>query len=591
MPFDGLVTVAVCHQLKDSLIGARIEKIYQPLKEELALLLSKPGERYRLLISANAKNARVHTTENSKPNPSNPPLFCMVLRKHLDGGVISEINQPGLERLLQFKVNTRDELGRPTVKTLVVEIMGKHSNIILVDQNNRILDGIKRYSHAVSRHREVLPGRDYMPPPEQGKINPIGLNEERFMELVTSADIDMKLTDILLKTFDGFSPRMCREVVFRSGLPLETSLNHCGQYELSLIWQHFYDICSNLDHSQFNPSLVLNRDGTPNDFAAFSLSQFKDLVVEHGDICQILDKFYTRKEQLEKLQAKKQSLLTIVSSEINRLKKKIPKFKKSLHQADQADDYRLFGELLTANMHLLEKGLKKVQLENYYHPNYNKVNIELNPQKTPSENVQAYFKKYNKAKKTTVAVKEQLSQAEEELSYLEGVDTAVRHASSIIDLEETKTELVSQGYLKPKSFDKTKKKDKKRSKPQPMEYQSMDGFTILVGKNNRQNDYLTQRIAQATDIWLHTKEIPGSHVVIRTEGGDVPPTTLEQAAVLAAYHSKARQSSSVPVDYTFVKHVHKPNGAKPGMVIYENQQTITINPDEEKVHNMSRTKE
>ncbi|MBM7855726.1 putative ribosome quality control (RQC) complex YloA/Tae2 family protein [Desulfohalotomaculum tongense] len=589
MPFDGLVMAAVSHELKNKLTGARVEKIYQPLKEELVLVLSKPRERYRLLISANAGNARVHITAKSKPNPSNPPLFCMVLRKHLDGGYISEITQPGLERILHLKINTRDELGRPAVKTLIIEIMGKHSNIILVDQNNKILDGIKRYSHAVSRHREVLPGREYISPPEQGKNSPGQLNEERFFALLTAADIDLKLTDILLKTFDGFSPLMCREVVYRCGLPLDMTLNHCGEYELRLLWQHFSEIGSSLEEKKFNPTLVFNRDGTPKDFAAFNLTQFEEHKIQHGEMNQILNDFYTAKDYLQQINSKKQSLLTVVENNINRLQKKLPKYQKSLQQAARGEDYRLYGELLTANMHKLKKGMHKVEVENFYHPEWKKITIELNPQLTPSENVQALFKKYVKSKNTVKAVQQQLSQAEEELQYLEAVEIAIRQSNTIHDLEETENELVSQGYIKPQTANRGRRQDKKQhTKPQPLVFQSTDGFTILVGKNNRQNDYITQRAAQPHDLWLHTKEIPGSHVIIRTEGQKVPAGTLEQAAVLAAFHSKARQSSSVPVDYTYIKHVHKPKGAKPGMVIYENQQTVIIHPDEKLVRKLKQ---
>lgn len=580
MPYDGLVTAAVCRESNEKIIGARIEKIYQPLKDELILIVSKPRSRYRLLISANAKNARMHLTETTKPNPAAPPLFCMVMRKHLEGGRITEITQPGLERIIHINVDTRDELGRPASKKIIVEIMGKHSNIILVDtQTNQIIDGIKRYSHAVSRHREVLPGREYLAPPKQDKVYPLGLDEERFFQLITAADLDLKLTDILLKTFSGFSPRICREIVYRSGLPLELKLNNCGEYDLRLLWQQFNDICTNTEQGNFSPTLVLNTDASPKDFAAFSLTQFADLPVENGEMSAVLDSFYAHHDRISKMQAKQQSLLAVVNREINRLKNKLPKYRQSLDQAEKADDYRIYGDLLTANMYRLEKGMKEIELENYYSPNLEKVIVELDPQKTPAENAQTYFKKYVKAKKTSEAVKQQLIQALQELNYLEGVESSIQHADSLTDLEEIHNELAVQGYVK--TAVEKKKKDKKRpDKPQPLCYRSSDGLTILVGKNNRQNDYLTLRLAKPEDIWLHTKDIPGSHVVIKTEAQTVPSSTLEEAAILAAYHSKAQHSSKVPVDYTLVKHVHKPNGAKPGMVIYENQQTVIVDPNE-----------
>ena len=590
MPYDGIVTAAACHEFNEKIIGARIEKIYQPLKDELILTVSKPRVRYRLLISANAKNARMHLTETAKPNPAAPPLFCMVLRKHLEGGRIAEITQTDLERIIHINIDTRDELGRPTLKKMIVEIMGKHSNIILVDaQTNQIIDGIKRYSHAVSRHREVLPGREYTAPPKQDKAHPLGLDEEQFFQLITAADLDLKLTDILLKTFSGFSPRMCMEIVYRSGLPLELKLNNCGEYDLRLLWQQFNNICADIEQGNFNPTLVLNTNASPKDFAAFSLTQFADLPAEHGEMSAVLDSFYTHHDRILQIQAKQQSLLTVVNREINRLKNKLPKYQQSLSQAEKADNYRIYGDLLTANMYRLQKGMKKIELENYYSAESEKVIVELDPQKTPAENAQAYFKKYVKAKKTVEAVKHQLIQAEQELDYLEGVESSIRYAESLTDLEEIHIELAAQGYAKPIN-DKKKKDKKRRDKPQPLCYQSSDGITILVGKNNRQNDYLTLRLAKPEDIWLHTKDIPGSHVVIKTESQTVPSTTLEEAAVLAAYHSKAQHSSKVPVDYTLIKHVHKPNGAKPGMVIYENQQTVIVDPDEALVQKLSKIK-
>lgn len=582
---------AVGSELKNKLIGARIEKIYQPLKEELAITVSKPKERYKILISANATHARIHTTTNNKSNPSAPPLFCMVLRKHLEGGRILDVTQPGLERVLHLKIDTRDELGRPATKTLVVEVMGKHSNIILVDdQSNNIIDGIKRYSHAISRHREVLPGREYLAPPEQQKNSPLGLTEEHFFQLLTQSNLDAKLTDILLSTFDGFSPRMCQEVVYRCNLPLDLTLNHCGEYELRLLWQNFHAISSTLDKGEFAPSLVFNRDGTPKDFAAFELTQFKNQKIVHGEMNQLLDNFYTHKDFQLQLQAKKQSLLTILNRDLSRLKNKLPKYQKSLDEADRGEDYRIYGDLITAHVYQLEKGMSEVELENYYDPELKKITVPLDKQKTPAQNAQSYFKKYVKAKSTLEAVTEQLTQAKEELSYLESVDNAIRQSTTLDNLDEIKAELAAQGYLKQEEK-KGSKKDKKRDKPQPMQFTSSDGLIILVGKNNRQNDYLTMRYAKEDDLWLHTKDIPGSHVIIRTEGREVPNQTLEEAAILAAYHSKAKQSKQVPVDLTYVKHVHKPNGAKPGMVIYENQQTVFITPDEDVVAKLATSAE
>lgn len=587
MPFDGLVMAAVSSELKNQIIGARVEKIHQPLREEIALVISKPRERYRLLLSANATQARIHLTHENKPNPSSPPMFCMVLRKHLEGGRLVAVEQPGLERILHLKFDTRDELGQPAIKTLVIEVMGKHSNIILLDdQKGTIIDGIKRYSHAVSRHREVLPGREYIAPPTQGKTDPRDIRQEQFLQLITNGHLDTKLTDLLLQIFDGFSPRMCQEVLYRTGLPTNITLNHCGEYELSLLWQHFQPFSQALRQGRFTPTAVFKPQGSPLDFAAFELTQFQQYPTLRGTMNQLLDEYYRQVDYRQQLQAKSQSLLTIISRDISRLKNKLPKYQKSLQQADRGEDYRIYGELLSANMYRLEKGMTQVEVENFYSPDLEKLVVPLDAQKTPSQNIQAYFKKYTKAKNTLEAVTEQMKQAQQELAYLESVETAIKNSNTLEDLEEIHSELVAQGYVKAVPA-KGKKTTEGKEKPQPLKFTSSDGWAIWVGKNNRQNDYLTTRWAKPEDLWLHTKDIPGSHVVIRTDGRPVPPNTLAEAAMLAAYHSKAKHSNQVPVDYTFIKHVHKPNGAKPGMVIYLNQQTIYVSPDEETVQRLA----
>jgi predicted ribosome quality control (RQC) complex YloA/Tae2 family protein len=432
----------------------------------------------------------------------------------------------------------------------------------------------------------VLPGREYIAPPTQGKTNPKGVQQEDFLQLVTDGNVDTKLTDLLLHNFDGFSPRMCREVVYRTGLPLSITLNHCGEYELSLLWQHFQPFSNALIHGDFKPTMVFKPNGAPLDFAAFELTQYQQHQTQNGSMNELLDEFHSLIHYQQQLQAKGQSVLAIISRDISRLKNKLPKYRQSLQQADRGEEYRIYGELLTANMYRLEKGMANVEVENFYSPDMDKIVIPLELQKTPSQNVQAYFKKYVKAKNTLTAVTEQLEQTQQELAYLESVETAIRNSSTLEDLEEIHGELVTQGYAKPQVG---KKPVKQKEKPQPLKFMSSDGWAIWVGKNNRQNDYLTTRWAKPEDLWFHTKDIPGSHVVIRTDGHPVPPTTLSEAALLAAYHSKAKHSNQVPVDYTLIKHVHKPNGAKPGMVIYVNQQTLYTTPDEQTVQKLVAT--
>jgi len=585
MPFDGLVLAAVQNELENKMAGARIERIYQPHKDELILLLHRPGNRQRLVLSANAWNARVHLTDVSRENPITPPLFCMVLRKHLEGGRILHFEQAGLERVLIIRIDSRDELGNPSEKHLICEIMGKHSNILLVDASTgTIIDGIKRYSHIVSRHREVLPGRPYLAPPAQGKSNPLNLTEEEFRLICLESPLDTTLVELLQKNFEGLSTLTCREIVYRANLPLETLLDHCGDYELRSLWKALQGVIAPAARGIFTPCLLTGPKGEPVDFAALDLHH-TEWSRRHGEMNFLLDVFYTTREKIQRFNKDKKELSTFLSKELARLEKKLSIYTESLAETAGAEKMRLYGELLSANLYRLKQGNTEVALENYYQEDNPLVVIPLDPQLTPSENCQAYFKKYEKAKKTRLAVEARIDQAREELGYLEGVKTALEQAGDPDELAEVRQELVEQGYLKPlpplPGAKKAKKAKKERHIPKPSAFCSSDGFMLFVGKNNKQNDYLTLKLARDEDIWLHTREIPGAHVIIRTEGKEVPPSTLAEAAGLAAFFSKARGSKKVPVDYTLKKHVHKPRGARPGMVIYENQKTIMAVPDRE----------
>ncbi|MDD4238405.1 MAG: NFACT RNA binding domain-containing protein [Desulfotomaculaceae bacterium] len=585
MPFDGLVLAAVRQELEVKFSGARIEKIYQPEREELALVLHQPGLRQRLLLSAHARDARVHLTATSKENPVSAPLFCMVLRKHLEGGRILAFEQPGLERVLIIKIESRDELGRSAEKHLVCEIMGKHSNIILLNPDSGvILDGIRRYSHSVSRYREVLPGRDYLPPPAQGKLNPLALDEEKFRQICLDAPLETTLPNLLQKRLEGLSPVTCREIVHRANLPLDFLLDQSGDYDLRALWQALCTIIIPARKGEFEPCLHTGKKGDHLDFAALELSH-TGKPCKHGGMNVLLDFFFTERCQQQKFSVQKNTVFSLLNKEISRLVKKVSIYTGSMDETAGADQLRLYGELLTANLYRLEKGLPEALLENYYDSTSPLVAVPLDPQLTPLENSRVYFKKYVKAKNTRVAVELRLDLAKEELSYLEGIKTALEQADSPAELDEIRQELTEQSYLKtPVPRPGTKKnKKKERHIPKPHSFRSSDDFAIFVGKNNKQNDYLTLKMAAQDDLWLHTKDIHGAHVIIRVEGREIPARTLEEASVLAAFFSKGRGSTKVAVDYTQVKHVHKPKGARPGMVIYEHQKTIMAAPDEEKV--------
>jgi predicted ribosome quality control (RQC) complex YloA/Tae2 family protein len=569
---------AVRQELSAALDSGRIEKIYQPKKEELLIHVRQPGKRYRLLLSAHAANARIHLTGTFKENPASPPLFCMVLRKHLEGGRIRSFNQPGLERVLLIKIEARDELGQPAEKHLICEIMGKHSNIILVDPaTNTIIDGIRRYSHAVSRYREVLPGQPYLPPPAQGKLNPLTASEEDFRRAVLSSPLEDKLVNIIQRCFDGFSTVTSRKIIRRASLPENIVLDHCGEYELVRIWQTIRSVAETTAKGIFQPCLLLDRHGIPSDFTAFSCPS----EASGNKMNDLLDYFFSTRECRENFNQEKHSLLNLLNREIKHLAQKLADYDQDLAETAGAERFQLFGELLTANLYRLNGNLPEATLENYHGPAGATVTIPLDGRLTPAENAQAYFKRHLKAKNARNALAGLTERAGAELSYLEGVKTSLELADNRPDLAEIKQELAEQGYIATGL-----KKKKEEPVSQPLHFNSSDRFTILIGKNNRQNDRLTKKTAQEEDIWLHTKDIPGAHVIIRTEGLKVPASTIREAASLAAYFSRARQSQNVPVDYTLKKFVHKPAGARPGMVVYENQKTIFVTPDESLVKSL-----
>ena len=578
MPFDGLVLAAVKNELADNITGLRIEKIYQPAREEIHLILGGSGGKRRLLISADAGMARVHLTGQAAENPPAPPVFCMVLRKHLEGGRITGFFQPGYDRVLSISVDARDELGRAANRQLICEIMGRHSNIILYDPlGGTILDGIKRYTHAVSRHREVLPGRPYVPAPAQAKINPLTLNEEDFFQLMLQGSLGSRVSDLVQRYFDGLSPLMAREVVWRCGLdPESTTLDTCGQVELTSVYLMLKELYSQAAEGVFSPTLVY-RGKAPGDFAAFDLAHFGECRRETGGMNQLVDAYFSFKTRTGKLEGLRQSIMGLVRKESGRLEKKLAAQNADLDSAAGAGDLRLSGELVTANIHRLKKGDTEALLENFYTGDSQLVKITLDPRLSPAENAQGFFRQYAKAKKVLENASRHAENTKNEIDYLAGVENSADLAATPEELEQIRAELVDQGYLKPAGPRKTGKKE--RDLPLPSAFVSADGFTILAGKNNRQNDYLTMKLARPEDLWLHTREIPGSHVIIRTEGKKVPASTLQEAASLAALFSKAKDSSKVPVDYTLRRHVNKPKGTKPGFVIYTDFKTIITDPD------------
>ncbi|MDS1029629.1 NFACT RNA binding domain-containing protein [Bacillota bacterium LX-D] len=589
MAFDGFVMSTVKEELTDKLLAGRIDKIYQPNADLLILHIRQRSGNYKLVISTHAYNCRIHLTSVNFPNPLNPPIFCMVLRKHLEGGKIIALQQQNLERQLIITIEALDELGQLKAKQLVIEIMGKHSNVILLDkEKNTIIDGMKRYTHAVSRHREVLPGRTYIEPPNQGKINPLELTEDKFRSVLLNNEYNIKVQKALVNNFSGFSSLLAREVVFRAGLEQDVVLDVIGDYDLTRLWQGLQQITTLVSTKQSKPTLYYDHEG-PKDFSFLNLEHLANVAaVKFPSMSEALDAFFKEKQEKEDLAKEKHTLAKVLQKELEKNHKKRLLQEETIALAKKAEPFRIYGELLTANIYRIAKGEKVITVENFYHPENKKVQIQVNPELSPVQNAQAYFKKYNKAKAGAVKAQEQLNFTLAEINYLDSILQSVEQTTQLAELAEIKNEMIAANYISPPNLKPGKKsKIEKQQKIEPLVFTSSEGFHIYIGKNNKQNDWLTTKFAKDDDLWLHVKDLPGSHVIIKTEGKKVPDQTLLEAAHLAAYYSKGQHSSQVPVDYTLKKYVKKPAGAKPGMVIFEHNQTIYITPTEDLISKLT----
>lgn len=549
MAFDGLFTKAMTTELQQ-LVSGRISKVHQPNQLELLLHIRSQRSNHKLLISIHPSYSRIHLTKEANINPSEPPMFCMLLRKHIEGGVITEVVQHGMDRLIILRIKAKNEIGDDIERELHVEMMGRHSNVILVDSTRMmILDSLKHLPPSVNSYRTILPGQPYIFPPSQEKKDPFTHEEA----LLTLDDKE------LLHSFAGFSPLTARELHHRLA----------GTADKDLIAKNFL-----LDFNKDSPVGYYVEHAGKSFFSATSLDHISSSHLTFPNLGELLDRMYYAKAERDRVKQKAGDLERWVQNEISKLKLKLKKLKKEQDQAERRDLLQLNGELIMANLHRMQKGMKEIEVDNYY--TEEKVLIPLDPRKTPIENSQKFYSRYQKAKTAVYKTREQIEKTEDDLSYFETLMSQVQQAG-ISDIEEIREELAEQGFMKAQ---KSKKK-KKPIKPSVEPYVSSTGVSISVGKNNKQNDYVTFKVASKSDTWLHTKDIPGSHVIIHHAEPD--EQTILEAASIAAYFSKARESSSVPVDYTEVKQVKKPNGAKPGFVIYFEQKTVFVTPDEELV--------
>ena len=572
MAFDGITIANITKELKTLVTGGRIRKIAQPENDELILTIKSTEGTFRLLISASASLPLIYLTESNKPSPLTAPNFCMLLRKHIENGRITCISQPGLERIIRFDIEHLDELGDLRQKTLVVEIMGKHSNIIFCDENNRIIDSIKHVSSQMSSVREVLPGRTYFIPETTEKADPLALTLESFKAMIGSKST--KLAKALYTSYTGISPVAANEVVFRSGLNAEMSGNALSNTELLHFYKTFSYFMEDVACGNFTPNIVYE-GRTPKEYAALPLTMYQDLqTVILPDISHLLETYYAQRSTVTRIRQRSTDLRKVVQNALDRSRKKYDLQAKQLEDTGKRENYRIYGELLTTYGYSAAPGAKSLDVLNYY--TNKEITIPLDPQLTALENAKKYFDKYSKLKRTYEAVTELLKETGNEVAHLESISTALDIALSEEDLVEIKEELMEYGYIKKRQAGS--KRPKITSKP--FHYLSSDGYHMYVGKNNFQNEELTFHFAVGGDWWFHAKGVPGSHVIVKAQGEeDLPDTTFEEAGRLAAYYSQNRDNEKVEIDYIQKKHIKKPKGGKPGFVIYHTNYSLMIDPD------------
>ena len=575
MAFDGITIAAVRKELSDALTGGRVYKIAQPDPDELLLTIKNNSSQYRLTLSASASLPLAYLTSKNKPSPITAPGFCMLLRKHIQNGRILSITQPGMERILNFRIEHLDEMGDLRTKQLIIELMGKHSNIIFCDENDVIIDSIKHISAMVSSVREVLPGKDYFIPHTQDKADPLEADRALFMERVFSGA--RPCFKALYTSFTGLSPAIAHEICYRAGGDADLSTAALEEAGRQALWEAFSSMMDEVRSGLFHPCIVYEggKPPVPAEYAAFPLTSYPaDRRKEYASISALLEDYYAEKNTVTRIRQRSSDLRRIVSNALERNVKKYDLQLKQMRDTEKRDKYRVYGELLNTYGYGAEPGAKSLTCPNYY--TGEDLTIPLDPTLTAGENAKKYFEKYNKLKRTFEALSELTLETKAEVEHLESISTSLDIAQKEDDLVQIREELIESGYLHRKGGGRSKKV---KITSVPFHYISSDGYDIYVGKNNYQNDELTFRFASGGDWWFHAKGIPGSHVVVKAKGAELPDATFEDAARLAAYYSRGRGSEKVEVDYTEKKNVKKPAGAKPGFVVYYTNYSMMIDSD------------
>lgn len=580
MALDGAVLSLIKREIEQIALDGRVDKIHKPSKDELIITLRTRNGNVRLLLSAGAEAARIHFTDNAPENPQTPPMFCMLLRKHLSGARLCAVRQHGLDRVLFLDFAATNELGDAVTLTLCIEIMGRHSNIIFIGEQGRIIDAVKRIGPETSSVRQILPGMTYTLPPSRGQLSLLEAEPAEVVQAIRNAR-DGELPKVIMSVLEGVSPILAREIASfaTKGAPLlKSELTDQHIDRLTFFIKSVGDI---LKTGAATPTVVLDETGKPMDFSFLDINQYAGRLqtVRYDTFSQLLDVFYSERGRIERMRQRCHDLLKLLTSASERTARRLAAQREELSASRDREELKIKGDLLSANLYQVSKGDTSVRVQNFYDDALPEVEIALDPALTPQQNVQRYYQEYRKAATAEEKLKAQIASGEQELAYLESVLDIITRSSGEMELAEIREELAAQGYLRRRNQSKVSK-----TKPQgPLRYRSTDGFLILVGRNNVANDRLTLRDASKQDIWMHTHVIPGSHTVLVTEGKTPTPLAMEQAAMIAAYHSKARDSAQVPVDYTEIKNVKKPQGAKPGFVVYEPYKTIFVSPSAEKV--------
>ena len=604
MPFDAGLTAAITKELKEKLVGAKIEKIQQPERDELIIAVKNGRVSGKLLISAKAGSARVSMTKLEKENPNTPPMFCMLMRKHLSGGIISDITQLGFERAVEIKINTYNELGFPTQKYLILETTGRYSNIIFCDNDKKVVSALRLSELASDEKRKLLCGFKYEPLPlPENRISPMGVSKEeflkRFSDYYDSFGGEILCDKYLLSSYSGLSPLTAREITFRTTRNTAVSLSEIVEKNLcENFYLHFSAIYSAVENGRFLPYIIKDREGKAIEFSFLEILQYETAaaVSECESFSDLLDSFYGERDLRDRIKQKAQDIFKLLSNAQSRIMKKAEMQREDIAKCAEKEKYKNFGDLITANMYMLKKGMTKVKVVDYCDENMPEVEIELEINLTPSQNAQKYYKKYNKMKSAEENLAVQLDISAKELEYIDTIFESLTKAQTEKDLEEIREELRSAGYgkrlesLTSKSHAKKLAKQKMKKQYSPLEFVTSGGYKVLCGKNNLQNDYITTVEAGKNDYWFHVKNMPGSHVVMFCNDEEPDAVDFTESAMIAAYYSSGKKIPNVAVDYTKVRNIKKPSGSKPGFVVYETNYSAYVTADEEKVKKLSLSK-